>query len=263
MQKFNLILLSTFALVSTFSDHYLLASDQPVIIESSILTLADGSFFNADTIELIRNYQRNLTAIMEGPYWYQGEKYTLAQLVARINSVGLAQSEEIDRSLELAKNAFVAMSEKFKNLFQGSAKQSMIKLIEESCSKRNKMDSMLLRLVRMPGDETKVFTAMVTSLTMLDQLCNDLHIFLDDLVASCPKAQAQFNERLKKWNKIKSLLPKLKTDEMINKGNSMAQFVKYLKIQHLDWLVFDEIDQEKLQQLYTQFIRQKISTNKK
>ena len=74
------------------------------------------------------------------------------------------------------------------------AKEPMFLLISESCTKRNHPKSLLLDWAHSSGDEMESFDRSVTSFALLDGFCGDLVNFLGDLVHSCPKAKAQFEQ---------------------------------------------------------------------
>jgi hypothetical protein len=237
-----------------------LRSKEAVILESPVLKLVDGTFFNADTIEQMRNFQRLILALILGDqtpdgsrvgrYEYKGKKYgihALALIEQQMNQSSSAESPEMVEdaqqllvTLQEAKNDFIKLSEEFKSMAQG-AKQTMVKLIEESCSKHGRLDSVFLILVRAKDDnETTTFDMHVVSLTLLESVCIDLLNFLNDLINSCPKANMQFKLRLEKWAKIKGILPEaMQTIATTYQDTIQTAFLGYIKTVHLDKLTLE------------------------
>ena len=74
------------------------------------------------------------------------------------------------------------------------AKEPMFLLISESCTKRNRPKSLLLDWAHSSGDEMVSFDKSVTNFALFESFCGDLVDFLGDLVHSCPKARAQFEQ---------------------------------------------------------------------
>ena len=131
----------------------------------------------------------------------------------------------------------------------------MIKLVEESCRKRDKMDSFLLNWAEQKvGQEEEGFDRYITDATKLDSFCVDLLNFLGDLVRSCPKAQKLFITRVKKCKKIHQMLPKL-VQNMKNKGNIQKTFMHYLKEHHVDNFDITGITYDALDKLLKDFMR--------
>lgn len=74
------------------------------------------------------------------------------------------------------------------------AKEPMFMLISESCTKRNRVNSLLFNWTKSNEDEMVGFDKAVTSFALFDEFCSDLITFLGDLVQNCPKARAQFEQ---------------------------------------------------------------------
>lgn len=271
-----------------------LISKETVTLESSVLRLVDGTFINADTIECMRKFQRYIGALLfgdqssdgtrTGRYEYNGKKYgvhALAQIeqeLAAQQPVGtpatqipagtpqpapsadniITQHQQLLAALQEAKNDFIKLSEEFKSLAQG-AKQTMVKLIEESCVKRGRPDSLFLTLAKAKDDnETTTFDMHVVSFATLESVCIDLLNFLTDLIHSCPKANMQFKLRLEKWAKIKGILPEaMQAITAMYQDTIQIAFLGYIKSVHLDKLTLEEITLHKLQVLFEEFLKQR------
>ncbi len=230
-------------------------------LESPLLALVDGASIgiNADVIELIRSFQRKIIDILlgdkqpdgsrRGRYEFEGKKYSAQALRKKEELLGSSQS--LQQALAQAKKNFIDISDEFKAVARGS-KPTMAILIEESCTKRNRMNSILIIWAKTKEvDENSIFDKHVNTFKDFEAFCVDLLNFLGDLVRSCPKAQEQSRQRFGKWSKIKELIPFVIPDA--TKENLDARFLKYVKINHLDKLSLADITDKKVIELFTQF----------
>ena len=80
--------------------------------------------------------------------------------------------------------------------------------------------------------------------------------FLLDLSHSCPKAEAQFKDRVAKWSAIKDILPLVFKKAHV-KGESIndIEFLKYLKERYLDSIMIDEITPQIIAPLLIEYIK--------
>ena len=229
----------------------------PVKLESKLLSFADGKFFIADTIEMLRKFQRRVMEILSGiqqgakrvgKYTYNGKQYGSRDLARIEHEQGI--NTELHKLLQQIKTDFLVISKEFEEAVRGS-KQMMIVLIEESCTKRNRLDSLLLTWSQTDEEhEAALFNREVTSLQKFDQFSIDLLNFFSDLIYSCPKAQQLFKDRLTKWKKFKTVLDAIKNK--VNLKNENA-FLKHVKIQYLDKMSLNDITESKIKQLLSSF----------
>lgn len=105
----------------------------------------------------------------------------------------LAQQETVKSLLKEAKQKFSAIVAPFLAHARG-AKEPMFMLISESCTKRNRLNSLLFTWAKSTEDEMVCFDKSVTSFALFDEFCTDLTNFLGDLLQSCPKARAKFEQ---------------------------------------------------------------------
>ncbi len=77
-------------------------------------------------------------------------------------------------------------------------KKQILPLMSESCEKRGRPESLLPICVGMPDEtEATYFKQTITSYKQLGLFCIDLIHFLTDMIYSCPKARAQFEQQRK------------------------------------------------------------------
>ncbi len=260
--------LSLFLLFTTCA-----ANQKQVLLESNLLKLVDGFLINANTIELIRNYQRGLLHIVygnkegdgsrHGDYEYRGKRYTLHELsqveqnlMQKKDMYSPAEFESNIKQLEStmikAKDDFIEKSKKFRTVGAGS-KHITSKLIEESCKKRGRKNSILLIWGNAPEDqEDEILYREAHTFLEFEQFVIDLLNFLDDLIHSCPKAQEKFKARLQKWTKLKEVLPSVLSSKELNSPFE-AEFLKYFKEHHIDSHPIENIDRSLIGKLVQEF----------
>ena len=202
----------------------LLFCDNGIRLESSVIKLADGTFINADKIEYTRKYRRKLLDFIlgelqqnnqrKGKYCLFGKCYSVEEL-ARIEQEARATRSDknlktctaLEEILTRAKADFIVQSSEFIESGRG-AKNIMIVLIQEDCQKRNRLESLLLEWAKTKeGQESTMFERQINSFNDYYHFLSDLVNFLLDLTHSCPKAEAQFKDRVAKWSAVKEILP--------------------------------------------------------
>ncbi len=160
--------------------------------------------------------------LIEGHYIFEGKKQSIHSLALLESSYETEfyqkeaeylkdkkryarELEELERNYNQTKNKFKSVVEIIHAEFESriapfaksvrGAKDQMVVLIAESCQKRNRSESFLLKWAEAPVDtEMEYFRTHVTTLKALDQFCTDFTHFLDDVMRSCPKAWAQFKK---------------------------------------------------------------------
>jgi len=238
-------------------------------LESSVLALVDGNFVNADTLERICSFKREVLAIMrgdkkngdvyEGRYLFDGKRvaaqqvalierdFMLQQDVAARNQVKKKFIEQRDSCLHVMQKDFLKASDKLKTIAYG-AKPMMGLLIEESCKKRHRMDSILLLWAQTPEEkEDLIFEERVKTVTDFSAFCIDLLNFMGDLLYSCPKAHLQFEERATKWKQFELVLTGLLGTQKPN-----MQFLKQIKLK-LDKFALADLTLPNIRQLLDEF----------
>ena len=200
------------------STHLCIASGQKkdggIILESAVIKLIDGlgMGINGERIGSILQVRREVRKIQFGApckeggfvglYEFEDKKYGVKEL-AGIEHVMQVEAnydglQKLNPVLKLSKEDFIKWVMQFLGESRG-AKLQMFMLIEESCGKRKRYDSLLLRWASAPeGEEERQFRKDIANFQVFDVFCTDLVNFLEDLMNSCPKAKAQFQEILRK-----------------------------------------------------------------
>lgn len=205
---------------------------------------------NGEAIALIKQFQSQITKLLKGeltPYEFEKKKHTIAELRQRENQ---QQNDwRFPILLQKIRADFEKISEPFHDVIQGAGvKAAMGFLIKESCSKRNRLDSLLYIWVTTDEkNEYELFDFHIKSITDVEIFLIDLHNFLGDLVFSCPRAHAQFKDQIAKFKMAKSYIPTLNIPK-----NEHPRFLKHIHAA-LPKLSKHEINQEKIKILYTNF----------
>ncbi len=244
-----------------------------ITLESPVIKMADGSFINADKIEFISKFRRTLLTFIvgdllpnnqrKGRYFFDGVWHSIESL-ARIE-------EELNRSIDpkksvkqcalkeiliYAKADFIVKSSEFIESGRGS-KNIMIVLIQEDCLKRNHPDSLLLDWAKTKeGQESTMFESQIKNFGDYYHFLADLVNFLLDLTHSCPKAHAQFKDRVAKWSVVKEILPiVLKKAHVKSEQINEVEFLRYLKERYLDHIELSEITPQTIIPLLAEYIK--------
>jgi hypothetical protein len=231
----------------------------------------DGTFFTADTIEVLRKYQRLLHSILYGPmqndqshtgkYWYKNKPYGSHQL-AKIERQLEQEKDMLDEPTYAAEQAtlqalwnevitdFEHISEEFKPIIR-ETKHIMAALIKDSCAQRERTDSLLLMWTSAPqNQEVETLRREARTLIKFDQFCMDLLNFFGDMIRSCPIAKNNFETRVAKWKNVRQAVEALKAQGRVFNESS---FLKYIKQSVLDTLSIDAITTEKITTLLQSF----------
>jgi len=117
----------------------------------------------------------------------------------------LVKLETLTTCLKQARQNFIKATIKFMERIEPT-KGHVIKLIEESCKKRNiaANNTVMLEWANTrPGNEEAIFNDKVKNFREFDKFLNQVFNFLGDLLKSCPKGREQFfakHPELKKEN---------------------------------------------------------------
>lgn len=132
---------------------------------------------------------------------FQSKLYTLKELVVLEEKISKLNNtpenkktiQEFEVFLEKTKDKMMDILRPFLIDAKGSY-DLLAELIKESCSKRNRSDSELLRWD--PKNEEVSFKRRIKSFKSLDSFCTDLINFQKDVVYSAPKATALYEKWL-------------------------------------------------------------------
>jgi len=211
-------------------------SDQHILLCAPIIEFIDGKNIgiNENVINLMLQVRGQIRKILfgkklanghfEGPFNFDGHMCSVRMLVTleakydqeyqqkKVECTGDKKKlDELNQWYKQLKQKLHALFETAKQEFKSKvtpfaknargAKEQMIMLISESCTKRSRPDSLLLRWADTDEHtEMKFFDEQVMSFKELDQFCIDLANFLGDLMHSCPKAMALYEKAKKTWD---------------------------------------------------------------
>ena len=255
MKKLYTLALLTVSLHSVIHSH-------TIKLDNSLLHSIDGKNIgiNGETVALIKKYQSNIIDILMGKrtpdgragwYEFEGKLYTAQELREQEDALGKTRSPQqsalLQQLIMQIRNDFETISADFREIAR-SSRAMMLFLIEESCTKRGRgNDSLILVLARSKEDEEVLFDRHIKTVKDLETFMTDLYNFLGDLINSCPKAQAQFKDRVEKFTKIKKLLPTFNMSQQ-----DEARFLRFIQAK-LNDLSATQITNQTIQDLYSTF----------
>lgn len=166
-------------------------------------TLFDAAFLVKKMREMVYGKIVNqATKEHEGLYTVAGKKYGTA-VMAEMEKTETDPKikHELNVALQAVKNDFINLTKPFLAQVECN-KMPVLKLISESCTKRNVPDSFLLSWAdTREGEEAESFNRRMTSHEDFTRFVNDLCNFISDLFNSCPKAHKQYDELIKRYHK--------------------------------------------------------------
>lgn len=197
-------------------------NDEPIILESKLIPLIDGQVWGFDGIGVGFSLQirrdinnilfgtKNSAGLMQGKYTFDGKQHSINELAmiekdleeALQNTCSSNQKNlikrkqaELTKLLKEAKHDFEVIVGPFLENAR-NAKEFMVPLIQESCTKRKRENSILLEWAQEHGQdaEATIFNKYTVSFETLRLFCLDLTNLLEDLIRSCPKAREQFKK---------------------------------------------------------------------
>lgn len=130
------------------------------------------------------------------------------------------------------------------------------KLIQEECAKRNNNKSLLLKWCEAQhGHELlQVFDNVITSVELLNEFTKDLIHFLEDIIESCPLAEAALKEKIKKWNAFKAALINAENQGTVNIcKEDRSLFLQYIKYEVLSHISLSDCTSEHIVPLVNEF----------
>lgn len=179
---------------------------EKVTLDSKILHMFDGVPFALDgdafddmlhvrkAVHTIQFGKRNpQTSELEGLYKFGDTFYTIEQLAALEEEKGL--TEVLKELLEQAKDDLVNIAEPFMIRARGT-KHFLLPIMNDWAKKRNRQDTALLKWHdEEEGTEAEIFKKDVTTFVKMRRFCDDMVLFMEDLMYNCPKG---FDQLLKK-----------------------------------------------------------------
>jgi hypothetical protein len=233
---------------------------RPIKLESVFLEKVDGKAIGVtgESIALIKQYQSEIMKILLGEktkstnarigkYVFDGQKYSMQEL-SKLETEQ-ENSSRFKAVLRTIRDDFENVSRPFQTILQDpSIKKIMGYLIEESCTKRNRLNSLLYIWSQTPEkNEYELFELHIKSIRDFEIFLIDLNNFLGDLAFSCPRAYAQFKDHVEKFNSAQQIALGFNLTK-----EQQDLFAKYLNTALLT-IAKNEITQNKIKELYNHF----------
>jgi hypothetical protein len=229
-------------------------------LESSILDKVDGKSIGVtgESIALIKQYQFEIAKILlgeksksnntrTGKYTFEGQRYNMQELSQL--EIQHPNPSRFKAALRIMRDDFENVSKPFQSILQEPGiKTIMGYLIEESCIKRNRQNSLLYIWSQSTNaNEYELFDLHIQSIRDFEIFLIDLNNFLGDLAYSCPRAYVQFKERVEKFNHAQQFITELNLDK-----GQQDLFAKYINTA-LSTISKNEITRNKIRELYNHF----------
>lgn len=135
----------------------------------------------------------------DGWYSFRDGKYTLWQLESMEMHKEFTEKEHFE-IVEQAKKEFSTFIKPFMARLN-IAKNFVIVLMKESCTRRGVPNSFMLSWSRVNDNELQVFHAEMKTFQQMNKFFEELYYFLGDLAYSCPKGRTQA-QKLKAEGKL-------------------------------------------------------------
>lgn len=195
------------------------------VLESPIIKIIDGSSIGIDgeSIHMMIKYNHDLEKLLKGErlrdgsyrgrYSYKGQTVSIEDLAVIEAKEG--SNPQLKKLLAQMRSDFEKISAQFIDAVK-NFKSTVESLIKESCQKRGRLegDTVLLEWAK-PGnkDEQKIFEEHIKTIQVFRSFMVDITNFLNDFIASCPKARAQYEEQKQEY------IAKFKLAQAIIKAN--------------------------------------------
>lgn len=244
---------------------------QKIVLDAKVLSIIDGNFLDGRKVQEMYYLRGKIYDFLFGAKDETGTRvgsYFFDDKWCSLNDLLIAE-EELDENsphyearkhalhalLEQSKAEFLRLSKKF-SAESRSVKSVTIRLIEESCAKRGRHDSLLLKWGELTAaNENEVFDNDILSFKDYTLFLTDLFNFLHDLSNSCPKAMKQFKDRIEKCATIQQLTPAAMAK--LNVTIDQKSFIKAVKSHYLDTVKTDKITVDTVCDLIRQFLQKK------
>jgi hypothetical protein len=185
-----------------------------IVLQTSVIRLLDGVWpaFDGDTFYKMSWLIVKLDAMINGKIINKETKerqgaYTLNNKLYAIKSLAELEQQNLQDQqlqqqlqdlLKVVKKEFIDINKVFIKQIQGH-KQFIVKIMQESCQRRDIPNSFMLRWADTPfGQEEDSFDKNMKTFVELNRFLIELRNFLGDLFESCPKGYAQYLEIIKK-----------------------------------------------------------------
>ncbi len=185
-----------------------------IVLQTSVIKLLDGVWpaFDGDTfykmswlivkLDVMSNGKmiNKETKERQGTYKLNNQLYSIKNLaeLEQQNPQNQQLQQQLQDILKVVKKEFIDINKVFIKQIQGH-KQFIVKIMQESCQKRDVPTSFMLRWADTPfGQEEDSFDKNMRNFVELHRFLIELRNFLGDLFESCPKGYAQYLDIIKK-----------------------------------------------------------------
>lgn len=226
------------------------AKINPIKLEAEALKIFDGTLITSNTVRLVKKYLGQVHHFMQKKNNLNNNLYTLINLVRLEEANTLPQeSKELFKQLS---GQFIEMSEQFLEHLQ-TVKSTVVTIVDEVCTKRNRSDSLLLKWAHTPvGQEHDLFYKEITTYRSLCTFCIDVACFLEDFLYSCPKATEEYKQEAERFTMIrKELDDLLAADQCILTSNQYKQVLATITKKYNSKIV----ESDKIAKLYYEAIQ--------
>src|SRR3990167_2625856 len=205
--------INIFLAIIIFSTQLFINANSYYKLDHPVIQMLDGIKEAMDgaaiwDIERVRWHMRRMhvgkldkaTKKFTGIFDLNGQKYSILELAKIEAEAEQSGNQELLQKLNVIHNSAVKEFIVFTAEFLEKSKDTkhlIIKLMEESCKQRSRLNSPILSWAETNGDEETVFRQVNKNLQAISLFFVHLSDFFLDLVNSCPKGYAQFKKFLK------------------------------------------------------------------
>lgn len=204
IQKNIHVLLSAGMLLGLMPVNIQASTGTKIVLDSKILAMFDGIPFalDGDAFDNMLHVRKAIHNLLQkNLYTYKNTRCTVNELVQAESAEGL--TPELTAILAIVKEELVGIAEPFMNQARGT-KHFLLPIMTDWTKKRTRETTLLLKWHHEEeGKELEMFRQDIVSFTTLKSFCDDLILFMEDLMYNCPKG---FNQLLKKKRASKTEL---------------------------------------------------------
>lgn len=230
---------------------------QSVLLESKVLQTIDGNILAWDSVGTLKKYQKQIKHFLNTKRTIENQSYNLFDLALKEKNNTLTEQEKI--TFESIVAEFVKFSEPFVETIN-PVKRAIAPLVEESCEKRNRTQSILrIWISSEDGQEKKLFQKHITTYRALGELCMDLLNFTEDLLSSCPNAMKSYNDFFERVNALEPVINALLVAEKVEISHSSVLYHELIRYIAERYSHGEHINTEKTTRLFHAFnIKKKL-----
>lgn len=201
------IVLSIALLSSIYTMHAL-------VLESELLNFIDGTVVGWPSVHSLKTCLKKIRHFLKEERIIDGKSQKFLDLAVKEKQNTITDAERAGLTEFIAD--FVLFFGPFIVTLE-PIKKNIAPLIEESCQRRNRSNSLLLAWTKIPdGTTEQLFHSHIKTYRALGELCMDLLNFMEDLLSSCPKAIKAYHDFIEHYLKVEPLVEALlKADHVV------------------------------------------------